>query len=141
MKNIIYIMKIFDNFPYDDNFDLENFLLNMITKDFIHWCYFFIVKIINIQKKHVKKSCISGKRNEKYKVLKESYFLIYFLLKLCLLWINNNLHSIHFMFDRHSLTLTYSLFFSNYFYLLFILVKYEYLGNFSEQPHTIMAMK
>ena len=60
MKNIIYIMKFFRNFPYADNFDLKNFLINMIIKDFNHWSYCFIIKIaktiykVTFQKKEMK---------------------------------------------------------------------------------------
>ena len=36
MKNNIYIMEFLDKFPYNNNFDLKNFFLNMITEDFSH---------------------------------------------------------------------------------------------------------
>ena len=36
MKNTIYAKRFFGNFPYDDNFQLENFLLKTIIKDFSH---------------------------------------------------------------------------------------------------------
>ena len=56
-KNIIYTMKYFHKFPYNDNFDRENFLLKIIIKDISHWSYCFTIRIaktINIQKTHLK---------------------------------------------------------------------------------------
>ena len=71
-------MKFFRNFPYDDNFDLKNFLINIIIKDFSHrsFCYIKkkLAKTINIPINHLKRGYLSVKVKKNMKFLKKAIF-------------------------------------------------------------------